>query len=121
MEGHIADLWRQALVTVAMVGAPFIVSALVVGLTTSLIQAATQLQENVLSFAPKIAVVGVVLSLAGPWVLSRLTLFAATLLLSAAKGLEDGTGLRMSQVLAEVFPDSEGIRTLSSIRSSWSP
>ena len=78
MEGHIADLWRQALVTVAMVGAPFIVSALVVGLTTSLIQAATQLQENVLSFAPKIAVVGVVLSLAGPWVLSRLTLFAAT-------------------------------------------
>ena len=78
MEGHISDLWRNALVTVAMVGAPFIVAALAVGLLTSLIQAATQLQENVLSFAPKIAVVGVVLSVAGPWVLARLVHFTAT-------------------------------------------
>ena len=90
MEGHVADLWRHALMTVAMVGAPFICAALAVGLLTALIQAATQLQENVLSFAPKIAVVGVVLSVAGPWVLNRLVQFASTAISSLVQIAQSG-------------------------------
>jgi flagellar biosynthetic protein FliQ len=67
------DLWRNALSTVALVAAPFIIAALAVGLVTSFIQAATQLSENVLSFVPKIVAVGLVLALAGPWVVRKLT------------------------------------------------
>ena len=78
MEGQIAELWRSALFTVALVGSPFICAALVVGLVTALLQAATQLQENVLTFAPKIAAVGLVLAAAGPWVLAQLVRFSTT-------------------------------------------
>jgi flagellar biosynthetic protein FliQ len=69
----ILDLWRNALATVALVAAPFLVVALAVGLLTSFIQAATQLSENVLSFVPKIIAMGLVLALAGPWVVRKLT------------------------------------------------
>ncbi len=74
-EGEILDLFRAAVTTVALVGAPFIVTALAVGLVVALLQAATQLQENALSFVPKIAAVGVVLAIVGPWTLGRLVQF----------------------------------------------
>ena len=67
------DLWRNALTTAIMVAAPFIVLALVVGLVMAVVQAATQLQENVLTFVPKLAALAVVLMLAGPWALAQLT------------------------------------------------
>ncbi len=66
------DLWRTALETMLTVGSPFLAAALVVGLTTSIFQAATQLQENVLSFVPKLAALGLILALAGPWLLGQL-------------------------------------------------
>jgi len=69
----ILDLWRNALQTVALVAAPFLLVALAVGLVTSIIQAATQLTENVLTFVPKIVAMGLVLALAGPWVVQKLT------------------------------------------------
>jgi flagellar biosynthetic protein FliQ len=70
--GGILDLWRHGLEIAALVGAPFLVSALAIGLVISLVQAATQMQEQVLTFAPKIVVVGLVFALAGSWVLERL-------------------------------------------------
>jgi flagellar biosynthesis protein FliQ len=66
------DLWREALAVLAVVGAPFVAVALVVGLATSLFQAATQLQENALSFVPKIVALGLLLALGGPWMVERL-------------------------------------------------
>lgn len=75
MSPTILDLLRGALATAAEVAAPFLVLALTVGLVTALIQAATQLQENVLSFVPKIVALGLCLALAGPWALERLERF----------------------------------------------
>ncbi len=69
----IFDLWRAALTTAAMVAAPFVALALVVGLVMSIVQAATQLQENVLTFVPKLIALGVALTFAGPWALGQLT------------------------------------------------
>jgi flagellar biosynthesis protein FliQ len=69
----IFDLWRSGLTTAAMVASPFVVMALAVGLTMSIVQAATQLQENVLTFVPKLIALAVALSLAGPWALGQLT------------------------------------------------
>jgi flagellar biosynthetic protein FliQ len=73
----ILELWRNALQTVALVAAPFLLVALAVGLITSIIQAATQLTENVLTFVPKIVAMGLVLAIAGPWVVQKLTAHTA--------------------------------------------
>jgi flagellar biosynthetic protein FliQ len=75
MSGEILDLWRGALTTAALVGGPFVLAALAVGLLASILQAATQLQENLLSFAPKLIAVALVLALAGHWSLSELGRF----------------------------------------------
>ena len=72
-DSTLLDLWRDALTTVATVAAPFVIAALAVGLLTAILQAATQLQDNVLSFVPKLVAVGLVLALAGPWLLERLS------------------------------------------------
>lgn len=71
------ELWRQALVTAATVSAPFLAAGIVVGVATALFQAATQVHENAISFVPKIAVIGFILALSGPWLLERLTTFSA--------------------------------------------
>jgi len=66
------DLWRSALMTVVTVSAPFLIVGLAVGLTVAVIQTATQLQESVLTFVPKLAAALVVLALAGHWMLDKL-------------------------------------------------
>jgi flagellar biosynthetic protein FliQ len=55
------------------VGMPLLLSALIVGLLISIFQAATQIQEQTLTFIPKIAALVVVLMLAGPWMLTEIT------------------------------------------------
>jgi flagellar biosynthetic protein FliQ len=71
----ILDLWRNALSTVVAVSAPFLIAGLVVGLTVAVIQTATQLQESVLTFVPKLAAALLVIALGGHWVLDRLGKF----------------------------------------------
>ncbi len=71
-ESQLLDLWRHSLETVVMVAGPCLLTALTVGLTVAVFQAATQLQEAVLSFAPKLVALGVILALGGPWLLHRL-------------------------------------------------
>lgn len=78
------DLWREALATMAAVAAPFLIAALVIGLVVALIQTATQLQESVLAFVPKLVVALVVLALAGRFALDRLSRFATTAISRAA-------------------------------------
>lgn len=56
----ILDVWQAALTTMLYAGGPFLVASLATGVIMSVLQAATQLQENMLSFVPKLlAVVGV--------------------------------------------------------------
>ena len=60
----------------ALVASPFLIVGLLVGLFVSLLQAATQMQENILSLVPKLLSVGVVMLVAGSWLMSELTGFA---------------------------------------------
>jgi flagellar biosynthetic protein FliQ len=69
---ELLELWREALTVLAMVAAPVTLVALGVGLVTSLLQAATQLNDSSLSFVPKVAALLVVLALGGGWLLGRL-------------------------------------------------
>ena len=79
------DLWSRALITMASVAAPFLVVALVVGLAIALIQTATQLQESVLAFVPKLAASLLVMAIAGHWAFDRLTTFASSAITRAAE------------------------------------
>jgi flagellar biosynthesis protein FliQ len=54
------------------VAMPILLVGLIVGLVVSIFQAATQIQEQTLSFIPKIAGLAVVLLVAGPWMLGQL-------------------------------------------------
>ncbi len=72
---QVLDLWRTALSVIVEVSAPFLVTALAVGLAVSIVQTATQLQESTLSFVPKLGAAIVVVALSGHWCLDRLGRF----------------------------------------------
>jgi len=68
----VLTLVQQALMITALVSAPLLITALLVGLIVSVLQAATQINEMTLSFIPKLAAMFAVLVLAGPWILATL-------------------------------------------------
>ncbi|MGA7981342.1 MAG: flagellar biosynthesis protein FliQ [Chromatiaceae bacterium] len=70
---------RQALYVTVMLGAPLLLSALVVGLTISIIQAATQINETTLAFIPKLLALVAVVYVAGPWMLTLIVGYARRL------------------------------------------
>ena len=63
-----SDLVRESLVLMLLLSSPVLVAALVIGLLISVFQAATQIQEQTLTFVPKIAGMAIVAILITPWV-----------------------------------------------------
>jgi flagellar biosynthetic protein FliQ len=78
----VMTLGQRALELTALVSAPLLISALVVGLIIGMFQAATTIQELSLSFIPKVVVMGVALAVSGPWILQTLVAFTRRLFLS---------------------------------------
>ncbi|CAH0119823.1 MULTISPECIES: flagellar biosynthesis protein FliQ [unclassified Paenibacillus] len=76
----IIGLAGQAVYTVLKVSAPLLIMALAVGLTVSILQATTQIQEQTLAFVPKIIAVFVALLLFGPWILTTMVDFTYSIL-----------------------------------------
>jgi flagellar biosynthesis protein FliQ len=66
---------QQALILVLVASAPPIVLSLIIGFMISVFQATTQIQEQTLSFAPKLVITFGVLGLAGPWIGATLLRF----------------------------------------------
>ncbi|RJP35173.1 MAG: flagellar biosynthetic protein FliQ [Phycisphaerales bacterium] len=80
--GQALDLGREAFYMAMITSAPILVIGLVVGLVISVFQSVTQLQEQTLTFVPKIAAMVVAASFFIPWIARRMldytqTLFAA--------------------------------------------
>ncbi len=71
----VIDLGRQALEITLLVSAPLFIAALVTGLIVSIFQAATQINEQTLSFVPKLIATFITLVLAGPWMITMMTDF----------------------------------------------
>lgn len=69
----VLELLYGAIMTAAKISVPILAASLIVGLVTALLQAATQLQENVISFVPKLVIVGLTLVVSGEWMLATLT------------------------------------------------
>ncbi len=65
----VMDIGRQAIEMTLLLSAPLLLAALVIGLIVSVFQAATQINEQTLSFIPKLVGMLLVLLLAGPWML----------------------------------------------------
>ena len=76
----VLDIGQEALWVTALLAAPLLLSALVVGLLVGMVQAATQIQEMTLTFIPKLAVLGLALVVAGSWMLGLITDFTINLI-----------------------------------------
>jgi flagellar biosynthetic protein FliQ len=80
--GLAMDLIRRAVEIALLVSAPLMITALVVGIAVSLIQAVTQIQEQTLTFIPKLVLLALVFVITLPWMLGTLIDYLAGVLRS---------------------------------------
>ncbi len=82
MENDFAyDIAAQAIRVTLMVSAPMLIGALLIGILVSIFQAVTQINEQTMSFIPKILVIVGALVIFSPWMIDTLTTFTRELIL----------------------------------------
>ena len=72
-QGQVLDIAKDALYTIIICSAPLLLISLVVGLIVSIFQTVTSIQEQTLTFVPKIICVFLGMMLLGSWILTELT------------------------------------------------
>lgn len=80
----VVQVGRKAVETVLLASGPMLITALVVGLIISIFQAATQINEQTMTFIPKIVAVFVTLLIFGPWMMNLLITFTTGIITSIA-------------------------------------
>lgn len=78
-EAQIATVMKEAILTTIYCSAPMLVIAIVIGLVISIFQATTQINEQTLSFAPKLLGILVAILIFGGWILGKLQDFSTGL------------------------------------------
>ena len=78
----VVNLATQAMTLALKVAGPILLVGLVIGLVVSIFQAVTQIQEQSLSFIPKIVGVAAIVVILGPWMLDQLVSYAQNLYMS---------------------------------------
>ena len=78
-EGQVLDVAKEAIYTIIICSAPMLIISLVVGLIVCIFQTVSSIQEQTLTFVPKIIAVFVGLMIFGSWILTNLTEFVTTL------------------------------------------
>ncbi|UER67464.1 flagellar biosynthesis protein FliQ [Borrelia sp. BU AG58] len=73
--GQIIYLIRISIENIIILSAPMLITALVVGFLVSIFQAVTSIQDQTLSFIPKIIMILLTLVIFGPWILKKLMQF----------------------------------------------
>lgn len=76
---QVIDLVREALWLMVRIGGPVMLTAMAVGLTVSLVQALTQIQEMTLSFVPKVIAMSIALVVTLPFMMGELRAFTEEL------------------------------------------
>jgi flagellar biosynthesis protein FliQ len=76
----VIDLSREAILTALMISMPMLIIALGVGLLVSVIQSVTQIQEQTLTFVPKLIMVGGAFIIGLPWLLQILIKYTTSLI-----------------------------------------
>lgn len=75
----VIDLSQKTLYLIALITAPMLLSALAIGLLIGMFQAATSINEQTLSFIPKLMILLISILVAGPWMLNLLMNFTQQL------------------------------------------
>jgi flagellar biosynthetic protein FliQ len=75
----IVRILREGLLMILILSAGPMLASMMVGFMVSLFQATTQIQEQTLSYVPKLVAVFVTLMIMGPWILSQAVRFTAVL------------------------------------------
>lgn len=78
----VVEITNQAVKVTLMLAAPMLAGALIVGILVSLFQAVTQINEQTLSFIPKMLVIVVALVILSPWMMDTITSFTHDLYVS---------------------------------------
>lgn len=79
-QAFVVNLGRQAMLTILLVGAPILGLGLLVGVLVSVFQATTQINEQTLTFVPKIVAVLAAIIFFGPWMLTVMLEYTQNLL-----------------------------------------
>jgi flagellar biosynthetic protein FliQ len=83
MSGDMAiQIGREALTMVMLISAPMLGLGLIVGILVSIFQATTQIQEQTLTFIPKIIAIFVAILVFGPWILSMMVDYTRQIFIS---------------------------------------
>lgn len=76
----VVTLWREAMFLIVIMVTVIVMPSLIVGLVVSTFQAATQINEQTLSFLPRLLTTLLAVMLAGPWLLTRVLDFTQQLI-----------------------------------------
>lgn len=66
------SVFKDALFIILKIGGPILIISIVIGLVISILQAATQVHEQTLTFVPKLIAIGVILLLSGGWMMDTI-------------------------------------------------
>lgn len=78
-QGEILDIAKDAIYNIILTSAPLLLLSLIVGLIVSIFQTVTSIQEQTLTFVPKILAVFLGMILFGAWMLNNLTTYITQL------------------------------------------
>ena len=81
-EDIVLSIGRDAIWTTVLISAPLLLSALVVGLVVSIIQAVTQINEATLTFIPKMLTIVIMMVILAPWMTQIMTSYTTELFTS---------------------------------------
>ena len=84
--GEVTDLMYKVFLMTLQLAGPILVISMVVGIIISILQAATQIHEQTLTFVPKLLVIGIILVVAGPNKLQSLQEFTSDIFAMIAAG-----------------------------------
>ena len=72
---QLTEICRDAIMTGFKVAAPILIVSILVGLVISIIQAATSINEQTMTFVPKLVVIGLIMIIFGGWMLQQMVDF----------------------------------------------
>ena len=84
------DLGREAMFTALMIGAPVLIVGMVIGLIIGLLQALTQVQDQTVSFVPKIVGMVAALGFCLPWLIQMMTDYSHDLIVNIPRVISGG-------------------------------
>lgn len=69
---EVLEIMQMAVIVAIKLGGPILVLSMVIGVFISIIQAATQIHEQTITFVPKVVIIGLLLLVGGSWMLETL-------------------------------------------------